>query len=244
MDPRLNGYSLLTVIIGPLALFVGIVIGGNVPELKVGLLVEFAVACGTIGAVVVALWQTHGQRRETTSRVYYEKAESTLRVAVEDFGRNSLNSGAPLNDRRHWLNFARALKSAQELAAKMQIRELKEIWSQTENYWRGRVYDMLNPLWASLPADYYGYTLEAERHKNIAQAPGERAPLSEPSLVAVYRWIEWPKELPDNLDRNTRFSDEEIDKMESFGPRGLAEFLRIQRAMRSPASARPGAAIG
>jgi hypothetical protein len=88
---------------------------------------------------------------------------------------------------------------------------------------------MLNPLWESLPADYYGYVTEADKHKNIATAPSERAALAEASLVVVYGWIQWPNDRPDSLDRKSKFSDDEIERMELFGPRGLARYLKVLR---------------
>ncbi len=190
---------------------------------------DWLVAVGTIGAVVVALWQTRAQRTEATSRSYYEQATAALRKAVEDFSAKVTPESRPLNDRRHWLNFARGIGTAQELATKIQTQDLREIWARTEHYWRERVYDMLDPTWESFPVDYYGYSAPADRMKNFANKPGERASLSEPSLVFVYRWIQWPEGYTDSLDKEIKFTDAEIEKMVTFGPRGLAEYIRIRR---------------
>jgi len=190
---------------------------------------DWLVAIGTLGAVVVALWQNRAQRAETTSRIYYEQAVNVLRRAVEDFEGTTLANGRPLNGRRHWLNFARGIGTAQELATKIKTTELREIWKRTEHGWREHVYDLLDPMLESYPADYYGYSAPSERIKNFAQSPRERTPLSEPSLVLVYRWIVWPEGYVDALDKKMKFSDAEIEKMELFGPRGLAEYIRILR---------------
>ena len=186
-------------------------------------------AIGTVSAVIVALWQILAQRRENASQLYFEKAETALRTVVEDFLGKTTPEGRPLNHRRHWLNFARGIGTAQELANKIKSRDLKDIWKRTEHYWRERTYDALSPQWGSFPVDYYGYSAPEEQYKNFAQLPQERAPLSEPSLVSVYGWAQWPKEYPDPLDREMQFTDEQIDKMEIFGPRGLAEYIKILR---------------
>ena len=191
-------------------------------------------AIGTTSAVAVALWQNRGQRKESASRIYFEKAETALRTAVEDFLSKTTPEGRPLNDRRHWLNFARAIGTVQELANKIETAELKDIWKRTEHYWRERTYDALSPQWDSFPVDYYGYSAPEEQHKNIAQSPQERAPLSEASLVAVYGWAQWPKGYRDPLDREMQFTDEQIENMDTFGPRGLAEYIKILRNLLKP----------
>jgi hypothetical protein len=194
-----------------------------------------AAALATSSAVIVALWQSRGQQRVTGSQIYFEEAKKALEAAVSDFAQRKDSNGRPINDRQHWLNFARAIGTTQKLSSEIQTIELREVWAETEHYWRSRVYDLLTPLWESFPANYYGYVDPSELHKNIAQAPGEWSPLAEASLVVVYRWIVWPQDRPDTLDRTMRFSDEEIGKMESFGPRGLGEYITILRNLRSKA---------
>lgn len=196
---------------------------------------DWLVAAGTLGAVFVALFQGRANVRESASRTYFDHALSTLETAVSDFTRKTDAHGRPLNDRRHWLNFARAVGTAQQMASRIQTPELRELWKKTEHYWRERTYDVLDTLWNSFPVDYYGYSDPKEIHKNFATGPGERASLSESSLVFVYRWITWPSDYPDPLTKDAKFTDEELAKMESFGPRGLAEYIRIRRA---PSSAR------
>jgi hypothetical protein len=190
---------------------------------------DWLTALGTCGAVIVALWQLRGARDETASQRYFERAEAMLRTVVNDFISKTDTEGRPANDRRHWLNFARGLDASRSLAAGIKTTELKRIWIEIEHYWRERVYDVLQPQWESFPAEYYGYTAPAEIFKNFAQDPKERAPLSEPSLAAVYRWAKWPEDRPDSLVRKSKFSDEEVSLMETFGPRGLAKYISILR---------------
>jgi hypothetical protein len=195
---------------------------------------DWLVAIGTLSAVVVALWQSRGQQTESASRVLFEHAVNTLQTAVKDFSATTDAHGRPLNDRRHWLNFARGIGTSQAIAAKIRQAEYRELWTRTEHYWRERTYDLLKPAWDSFPPDYYGYVTEAEQHKNVGYSPDERAPLSEASLAFVYRWITWPEGYADAVDRSMKFTDEEIAKMETFGPRGLASYIGILRKLMKP----------
>lgn len=176
------------------------------------------------------------ERELAESTVYFQQAESALRQAVDDFLGTADENGRPRNSRRHWLNFARGVLNAQQLAAKIAVPALQEVWRRTEHYWRERVYDVLDPLWESFPAKYYGYEKPEEKIKNFATSPKERQALSEASLVFVYRWIEWPENQPDSLDRKMKFTEEEIAKRETFGPRGLAKYIRILRAGPPPSN--------
>lgn len=209
---------------------------GRTPTLNLHLRVSPAwiAAIGTVSAVIVALWQILRQQKESASRLYFEKAETALRTAVDDFLAKTTKEGRPLNDRRHWLNFARGIGTAQELASKIKTRELEDIWKRTEHYWRERSYDALSPLNDSFPAEYYGYTEPGQRIKNFAYSPQDWAPLPEAALVFVYRWIKWPEGYPDSLNRDMKFTEDEITLMESFGPRGLAQYIRIIRNPQPP----------
>jgi hypothetical protein len=170
------------------------------------------------------------EKKTTRSTVYFQQAEATLRTAVNDFLNTTDEAGRPKNSRRHWLNFARGVSTAQKLGERIEDESLKEIWTRTEHYWRERVYDVLDPTFESYPAEYYGYTKPDEQIKNFSALAGERMALSEPSLVFVYRWIVWPPNLADDLDRSSKFDELEIEKMHALGPRGLANFIRILRA--------------
>jgi hypothetical protein len=140
-----------------------------------------------------------------------------------------------MNTRLHWLNFARGVVNAQKLAERITDPAFKTIWVRSQHYWRQRVFDVLDPLFESYPVEYYGYGDPAEIGKNFARTPGERDPLSEPSLVVVYRWVrEWPDDVLLDIPRTLQFTPDEIGNAELFDPRGLARYLRILRG-ESPA---------
>ena len=188
--------------------------------------------------------QAAEERKTTRSTIYFQQAEIALRTAVSDFTKTTDKKGRPLNDRRHWLNFARGVSTAQKLSQAIEDDSLKEIWIRTEHYWRERVYDVLSPQFDSFPAEYYGHVAPNEQGKNVGAEPGDRLPISEPSLVFVYRWIKWPSNLEDDLDRKTRFRDDELEEMELFGPRGLARFIRVLRPVAADTVPAPVAPAG
>lgn len=195
-----------------------------------GDLIDLLVAIGTLGAVAVALWESLSQRADAASRVYFEEARRSLEIAIDTFLSKTDDAGRPLNDRLHWLNFARGLNTALALGRKIRSRELSEIWSETAHQYRSKLYDVLKPVGDSIPAGYYGYIDNELMHKNIVQNLDDWMPLSEASLVTVYRWLKWPKERADPIDRDLEFAPEEIERMTLFGPKGLGEYLTKMRA--------------
>jgi hypothetical protein len=201
-------------------LFANVFPGLNEKPIK--LLLDTAVAVGTIGAVIVALWQSGQGRRDSSSRAYRDAAVQHLQMAVADFLASPLENGRPRNTRRHWLNFARAIQVSRRLASHIEVAEQRDIWIEQEHMLRERVYDVLQPTGDSYPMGYY-------RRTPAATAGVDDMPLAEQSLVAVYGWVTWPSDRPDPLDRRTRFTEEQRDLMRSFGPRGLAAFIDIIR---------------
>ena len=63
----------------------------------------------------------------------------------------------------------------------------------------------------------------------------QRSPLSEKSLAYLYRFIRWPKELADPLADIAKFSDEEIQRMQTFGPHGLGNLMANVRSLQAKA---------
>jgi hypothetical protein len=216
--------ALWVVVTVVVSFWVGVLFGNISPgfdEKPVKMLLDTAIGVGTLGAVFVALWQSAQGRRESQSRAYRDAAVAHLQQAVSDFLSNTRANGFPMNTRRHWLNFARAIQVSRRLASRIAQREQQEIWSEQEHMLRERVYDVLKPTGGSYPAEYYTQTPNASGEDGL--------PLAEQSLVAVYGWVTWPPDRPDPLNRQTRFTEEQRDMMRSFGPRGLAQFIDIIR---------------
>ena len=87
-------------------------------------------------------------------------------------------------------------------------------------------YDLINPEGAGFPKEYYAEKVE---HVVISYRDADRPPLSEKSLVVLYRFIRWPENTEDPLGGNGGFTEEEIDHMCSFGPKGLGQHCKEVR---------------
>ena len=66
----------------------------------------------------------------------------------------------------------------------------------------------------------------------IAYSGNIRDPLSEKSVAFLYRFIRWPETNRDPIGEEPAFTGEEIAKMQTFGPRGLGEFLNQVRSLK------------
>ena len=55
---------------------------------------------------------------------------------------------------------------------------------------------------------------------------GQKSPLAEKSLAVIFRFIEWDSERIDLIKDITDFTEEEIEKHETFKFRGLAEHIK------------------
>jgi hypothetical protein len=208
--------------------WVGVIYANVFPGLNekpLKMLIDTAVAIGTVGAVIVALRQMAMQQDEAQSRICLDEAKQSLEHAFNDFLAKSDKEGRPIGERRHWLTFARGILVAKSFADRITNRDMRQIWEQTEHYWRDRLFDVLEPTGESYPADYYGYMDDKDFMTNYVQGPGDRAPVAEQSAAFVYRWVRWPNSRPDPLDRTLKFTDSELENMGSFGPRGLGRYI-------------------
>lgn len=174
------------------------------------------VAAGVLVALLTLLFN----RQRTQSEDYLEHAQDLLekaysRLAVLD------EEGRPQNKRLNWLTSARLIKTAQAVASKIEEPSHREIWKEQLNYWRGRFYDLIFPSIEGLPSDYYA---EKPDHMFV-YGSGDRSPLSLKSLAVLYRFIRWPEGQEDPIRGEPAFTEEETQKMLSFGPRGLGKLL-------------------
>lgn len=170
--------------------------------------------------VLVALVTLFLTRQRNQSEDYLENALDILekaydRLAVLD------EHGRPLNKRLNWLTAARLIRTAQAIARKIDEESHREIWKEHLNFWRGRFYDLIFPNLEGFPSDYY-----AEKPEHMLAYSGDtRDPLAMSSLAVLYRFIRWPKDVEDPIKGEEPFSEKEINKMVSFGPRGLGNLL-------------------
>lgn len=187
------------------------------------------VAAGVLIALLTLLFN----RRHSQSEEYLEHAQDLLekaynRLAVLD------EKGRPQNKRLNWLTAARLIRTAQAVASKIQEQSHRDIWKEQLNYWRGRFYDLIFPNPECFPPDYYA---EKPEHMFV-HGSDDRAPLSLTSLAVLYRFIRWPEGQDDPILGEPAFTEEEIERMLSFGPQGLGKLLErvedVAKASKKP----------
>jgi hypothetical protein len=189
----------------------------------------FFVAAGVLLALVSLLLN----RRREASKDYLESASDLIEKAYEVLNDRD-DAGRPRNSRINWLTSARLLRKSEEIAKRMTDRSHLQIWKEKLEYWRGRFHDLIYPDAAGFPSSYY-----AEKPENLfAWSDDDREPLSLKSLAVLYRFVRWPEGHDDPLKSDAEFSDEEIHKMATFGPRGLGELLEDFQQLRKKKGAK------
>ena len=138
-------------------------------------------------------------------------------------------SALPPNDRRAWLSAARLIRTAERIGNRITEETHSLIYRERREYWKAKVYDLIFPSIEGLPSAFYA---DAPAHM-IGYSGNVRPPLSEKSLAVLYRFVRWPEDLPDPIGQEPNFTDEEIHRMQTFGPRGLGNLLAQVRQIAS-----------
>jgi len=132
----------------------------------------------------------------------------------------------PTNRRHAWLSAARLIATAEKLSQHIVESSHRTIYGAKREYWRGQLYDLIFPSPPEgLPSSFY-----AEQPEHMVAYSGRvRPPLSEKSLAYLYRFIRWPEKVADSIGQEPVFTSDEIERMRTFGPRGLGELLAAAR---------------
>lgn len=181
------------------------------------------VAAGVLTALVAFLSNLRRARSEDLLEAATDLLEKAYdKLAPED------GSSQPSNRRYAWLSSARLVITAETLGKNITEPSHHLIYREKKEYWRTRLYELIWPSAEGLPSSFYA---ESPEHM-IAYSGDVRDPLSEKSLAFLYRFVRWPENMPDPLGDEPKFTDEEIDRMLSFGPRGLGGLLAEVRRLR------------
>ncbi|WP_439069709.1 hypothetical protein ACSJL3_005003 [Serratia nevei] len=171
-------------------------------------------------AVSVTLLTLVYNIRRHVSEDYYKDAKEYLEKAFEMLQPKEGDIKPP-NDRYIWLTAARFLKVSERMAGKIMMTSHKDMYREERQFWRVK----FSGLVKDFPAEYYAESPEKMR----VWGSRDRDPLSESSLVVIYKFIEWEKNYVDPL-KSLKFTDDEIDKMRFSTYRQLGEFLQDVRA--------------
>ena len=185
----------------------------------------FIISVGVLIALVTFLLTLRRGRSEDILEAaidLLEKAYQTLSPLAK--------TDQPPNDRRTWLSAARLISTAEKLGSQITEQSHCLIYRERREYWRARLYELIFPSREGLPSTFYA---EEPGHM-IGYVGNVRAPLSEKSLAVLYRFVRWPEDLADPIDGEPNFTDEEIERMCAFGPKGLGNLLAQVRQLRRP----------
>lgn len=183
------------------------------------------VAAGVLTALVAFLANLGRDRSEDVM----EAATDLLEKAYEKLAPTD-GSTQPTNRRLSWLSAARLIVTAEKLANAITEPSHQLIYRETREYWRARLYELIWPSIEGLPSSFYA---ESPAHM-LAYSGRVREPLSEKSLAFLYRFVRWPDNTHDPLGDELIFTEEEIERMLTFGPRGLGSLFAEVRRLRQP----------
>lgn len=187
----------------------------------------FIISIGVLVALLTFLFTLRRGRSDDLLKAatdLLEKAYQTLSPAAE--------AAQPPNDRRAWLSAARLISTAEKIGERITEASHRLIYREKREYWRARLYDLLFPSTEGLPSTFYA---EQPEHM-IGHSDDVRAPLSEKSIAVLYRFVRWPEGLADPIGDEPDFTAEEIERMRTFGPRGLGNLLARVRHLRQPSA--------
>lgn len=143
-------------------------------------------------------------------------------------------ASVPLGTRHVWLSVARMIRTSERLGKKITDKAHRSIYEVKREFWRTRFHSLIWPSEEGLAQQYYA--LEPS-HMRGWSGKIAREPLEEKSLAVLYRFVEWPADVPDPIANEPKFSDGEIHKMRTFGPRNLGNLMYEVNALRQPTEA-------
>ena len=166
------------------------------------------------------------------------RSEDVLEAATEMLERahDSLLSkdGDLMSRRLSWLSAARLIATAEQLSKNLKEESHILIYTTKREYWRNRLHETLIPNSPEgLPSTFY-----ADRPEDmISYSDRTREPLSEKSIAYLHRFIRWPRDVRDPIGSERNFTDEEIEDLQAFGPRGLGNLMsQVRKVQHQPRS--------
>ena len=183
-------------------------------------LVELSPLAITTGVLVAIITYSFNQRR-SASEDYLKNSIDLLSRAYDVLVSTKDDQNRPLNNRKNWLTSARLIKASENISHLITEESHISIWNETEEYWRGKFSDLINPQNKGFTKEYYA---ESAQHM-LSWGGHDREPLSIKSLAVLYRFAQWNPEREDSIKGVLGFTRSEIDHMLLAGPQELGELL-------------------
>lgn len=175
-----------------------------------------------IVAVVIAYLTLSYNKSRNQSADFLTKSLSLLEKAHDLFNDRDEND-FPKNDRLLWLSVARLIKTSQDTSELITEPSHKRIYNIELSYWRYKFSEILTvgDKHHTFPEEYFAEK-PIDHHFKLGEG---RSPLSLISLAFMYKFVKWPEGELDPLDGVEPFTEQEINKMITFGPEELGRHL-------------------
>lgn len=160
--------------------------------------------------------------RRHLSEDYCKEAKEHLKRAFEIIKPKD-GEDTPKNDRFLWLTCARLLKTSERFGEKITMASHKDMYLEERQYWRVKFHEVIKDF----PSEYFA---EKPEHLN-GHLSSVRSPLAETSIYVIYNFTDWHENYVDPLE-SYRFSDEEIERMQFRGRKGLGDLLTAHRKLK------------
>ena len=184
---------------------------------------------------IFSIWQYRKAERVRESKDFLDAATRRLEQAYSEMAdrRSTEWMNLPAPDRLLWLSVARMIREGENTANQITEKSHQVLYEHAQTFWRGKLYDLLLPL-NKVPLTYFAETPD----KALVQLGDDRAPISPKSLRVILDFSKWPKDTADPLQGVGEHSAEEIDRMQTFGPRSVGDYLDALDAMHSDSEPR------
>jgi len=126
----------------------------------------------------------------------------------------------PRNVRVDWLAAARLVKTSQNISYQIKQSSHRSIYRAHREFWRARLHALIYPSDEGFPEEFFA---ESPEHFTF-WSDADREPLSEASLAVLYRFV-LPEDFENAIKDEPGFSVEEIERMQSFGPKALGRLM-------------------
>lgn len=151
-------------------------------------------------------------------------AYEIVRMSITSRSRNRLD----------WLTAARNIRVALQLTDQIGDQASFAITREKELIYRARFRELIygsNLSSSDGPPEAFFADSARDYIRGYFVSSGKVDPISEASLVEIYRFCQWPAGRADVLPDNQHFTETEIRHMVRFGPRGLGRLFHKVRTL-------------
>lgn len=185
----------------------------------IGIIVTIRTQSDTISAQLSGI----AQEKEIRDDEVYSK--QSLECINEAYTKLLSPDGGLYKNRVAWLECARLIVTAQNLAEKIRSNSMRYTYKAAEKVIRSRFSTLLNPdIYPETMQPSYFYEMDWARwHEGKGQAPIEKA-----SVYVIYKFASWQRDEPDELDSIEDAIDFKHINKRYFGARHFLEHGKVE----------------